>query len=1076
MATESLNIKVTDNGSSRQVAKEFSNMAKEILRAGSDLAKMKKQMRGFSGGFNSEVGKVNKQLNKLGTNTRKASRGIRRVGVSATKTKGALQGLAASMSSLRGVMFSLGGVLAVQQFLGMSDQYQNMENRIKLVTSSASELATVQTRLEGIAKNTRQSLTATVETYVRMRKATKDAGVEGERLFGVMTTLNKMLAISGASSQEAEQSIRQLSQAFSKGFLNGDEFRTVSEAMPDILDALQRSLGVTRGELRKMSESGQLTTKVLIEAFEASKDLVDKQFANSVKTFGQAWQLLKDEILKTIGALNKSTGLIGLVIGGMALLADNLWLVVVALKALTLWMGVKLIKALIASSTVIKTTFVQNLLLARFHMAGFQAQSASAVLGLNRFALGAAAAGVAGWALGKVLDDVFDISDRLAGIDAHDKSTSLLQDAKLHVSEYRKELKKLEEGLKGEFKTKGDFLGGKLLFDKDKATGRIADIKKEIAAHQNNIKHIEDEAAAKAKAEDQIIQSKAFSKLENSLLPAAAAAAELDKKYALITKTMLDGNITWVEASHLARELASVFSQTHPAIDQYISNLEEENKVLGLSKEAQSQHNAEVKAAISLRELYGAAAPLAGSEEFAKVVNLLKEKEKLENKSKGRGSRKKDTTAKDLAALVASMNPIIAATQKLEKAQLLLNKAYSKGIPITREMDMALRAMEATTEAARRPTWTLVQATQDLLNTQQLSTQQLEQLNHERSVEADLLAANGGVLDDYAKATLANFFVVERMVNKNRELRESLKDIKKEQFEVIADPRQGFSDAARVAAASGAERERLMVTNEMKAAIQDLNAEQADGNILLSDYNVLVKAERDLAAQKIQAINDSHSAFGKIKELLTDQAIEDLWISSVTNAFLGLEEVAITTITSIETAMFDMLTGQASSWDDVGSAIKETFHGVAEAMLADITRILIRMALIQAVSAFSGGGAGALVGNGLLAPTFRHGGKVDTTSLPHFAHGGGFQVGGAGGPDTKLVQFMASPGENVSVTNPGQSRLDNNKQPQQTQAGVTIVNSTKPADMVAAMNSGEGVRTILNVIQLNSPAVKAALR
>ena len=37
-----------------------------------------------------------------------------------------------------------------------------------------------------------------------------------------------------------------------------------------------------------------------------------------------------------------------------------------------------------------------------------------------------------------------------------------------------------------------------------------------------------------------------------------------------------------------------------------------------------------------------------------------------------------------------------------------------------------------------------------------------------------------------------------------------------------------------------------------------------------------------------------------------------------------------------------------------------------------------------------------------------------------FANGGSFNVGGGGGTDSQLVAFMATPGEKVSVTNPGQ--------------------------------------------------------
>jgi hypothetical protein len=47
--------------------------------------------------------------------------------------------------------------------------------------------------------------------------------------------------------------------------------------------------------------------------------------------------------------------------------------------------------------------------------------------------------------------------------------------------------------------------------------------------------------------------------------------------------------------------------------------------------------------------------------------------------------------------------------------------------------------------------------------------------------------------------------------------------------------------------------------------------------------------------------------------------------------------------------------------------------------------------------------------------------KAYMQSLQGFRSGGTFTVGGSGGSDSRLVQFMATPGEQVTVT-PGQAR------------------------------------------------------
>lgn len=47
-------------------------------------------------------------------------------------------------------------------------------------------------------------------------------------------------------------------------------------------------------------------------------------------------------------------------------------------------------------------------------------------------------------------------------------------------------------------------------------------------------------------------------------------------------------------------------------------------------------------------------------------------------------------------------------------------------------------------------------------------------------------------------------------------------------------------------------------------------------------------------------------------------------------------------------------------------------------------------------------------------------GTAVSPEVPAYQYGGAFTVGGSGGPDSQLVRFMASPGEHVTVTPPGQ--------------------------------------------------------
>lgn len=106
----------------------------------------------------------------------------------------------------------------------------------------------------------------------------------------------------------------------------------------------------------------------------------------------------------------------------------------------------------------------------------------------------------------------------------------------------------------------------------------------------------------------------------------------------------------------------------------------------------------------------------------------------------------------------------------------------------------------------------------------------------------------------------------------------------------------------------------------------------------------------------------------------------------------------------------------------LGQSFASAFQGVIDGSksvkeaLADLLGSLSETWMNQAFQALLGGGVAGNSG-GLLGSLF--GGLG---SLVGFANGGSFEVGGAGGIDSQLVAFRASPNETVSITKPGQER------------------------------------------------------
>lgn len=100
---------------------------------------------------------------------------------------------------------------------------------------------------------------------------------------------------------------------------------------------------------------------------------------------------------------------------------------------------------------------------------------------------------------------------------------------------------------------------------------------------------------------------------------------------------------------------------------------------------------------------------------------------------------------------------------------------------------------------------------------------------------------------------------------------------------------------------------------------------------------------------------------------------------------------------------------------------------------------------------------------------------IASTNVGSYQHGGQFMVEGRSGIDNNNINMNVSRGERVTIETPAQQRqADRGGSGDVYQGDVKIVNQFDEREFVAAMDSDEGERIILNVIKRNPNAVKSA--
>lgn len=225
---------------------------------------------------------------------------------------------------LKNALMTLGAALSARELVRLLDTYTNLQNRLRATGLEAQNLTAVYQQLLGVANSTRQSFEGTVETYSRLANSARDMGLSQQELIGFTESLNQAIALSGASATEAQAAMIQLAQGMASGVLRGDELNSVMEQLPTVADIIAKQLGVTRGQLRKMGEEGKITADIIFDAFQNARGELADRFAKSVPTIGQAFQILKNNVIDLIGKMDEATGISTALSKAIMFLSENL--------------------------------------------------------------------------------------------------------------------------------------------------------------------------------------------------------------------------------------------------------------------------------------------------------------------------------------------------------------------------------------------------------------------------------------------------------------------------------------------------------------------------------------------------------------------------------------------------------------------------------------------------------------------------------------------------------------------------------------------------------------------------------
>lgn len=261
----------------------------------------------------------NSNVKQVEQTTKKVKTGLERVGDSADKASGKVDGL---LSKLSGLAMFAGVSLTLGSIVKTIDEWKVIEGQVNNVTKSQQESKAVQKEIYNIASRTRQQYGSTAELFTsvarnaqELKKSTKDILLFTEDVSNAM-----LLGGGDASSQQA--ALVQLGQALGSGTLRGDELNSILEQAPRLAKAIADGMGTTIGQLRQMGSEGKLTAQDVFNAIRGQSDRLKMELGKMPWTIGQASNKMQNAVGKFFKEFEDKTGIIDSMAKSIAKFAD----------------------------------------------------------------------------------------------------------------------------------------------------------------------------------------------------------------------------------------------------------------------------------------------------------------------------------------------------------------------------------------------------------------------------------------------------------------------------------------------------------------------------------------------------------------------------------------------------------------------------------------------------------------------------------------------------------------------------------------------------------------------------------
>lgn len=189
--------------------------------------------------------------------------------------------------ALKGVVDAYATMENLTKVINLSDQFTAATARLDQMNDGEQTTAELQNMIFGSAERSRVSYQSTADTVSGLGLTAGDTFGSTEEIVAFVEQVNKQFAIAGVGPEGIAAAMPNMTQIMSSGNLSGEDYDSLLQQAPNMIQAIGEYMGIPQEKLREMAAEGQITAEVIKGAMFQAADETDRAFCELPMSFEQ---------------------------------------------------------------------------------------------------------------------------------------------------------------------------------------------------------------------------------------------------------------------------------------------------------------------------------------------------------------------------------------------------------------------------------------------------------------------------------------------------------------------------------------------------------------------------------------------------------------------------------------------------------------------------------------------------------------------------------------------------------------------------------------------------------------------